>query len=162
MFLPPDPDPASGLTIVGLGYETLGLTPIVKGKECYLLFPYPSLPPGIRRNWDMVRELETLSDHAPIRVPIYDVPSVFDVLQKLTNSGQKYAALAPYGPKTVSLAMCLFAIAYRDSAARPSAFYTQPQVYDPSYSIGVAMDNGIPRVRAYCIKLNGKVLYGVA
>ncbi len=158
-FLPPDPEPSDGLLVVGLGFEPLGLRPVVERKECVLLFPYPSLSTGIRRNWDMVRKLSPMTKRPPIRMFIYDVPSMFSQLVSLTNGGTKYATLAPFGPKTMSLAMCLFGIAYSASPSRPSVIYTQPKIYNPHYSSGIAYDDGVARIRSYVVKTQGVSLY---
>jgi hypothetical protein len=158
-FLPPDPEPIEKVLIVGLGYEPLGLRQVLQGKEFHLLFPFPSLAPGIRRNWEFVRELIPLSRREPQRVYIYDVSETFDRIAAMTDSGRRYAILAPYGPKTMSLAMCLYAVSQRTTENPPAVYYTQPKVYNPDYAIGIKAVAGNPRVFAYCLRLAGRDLY---
>lgn len=157
-FLPPDPEPEDRVLIVGLGYEPLGLTHVLQGKEFELLFPFPSLPPGIQRNWAFVRELGPFLDRSPQRVHIYDVSETYDRIMALTNNGNRYAVLAPYGPKTMSLAMCMYAVS---TATRfpASVYYTQPRVYNPDYTIGVGTAGAVPKIMGYCLNLKGKNLY---
>jgi hypothetical protein len=158
-FLPPDPEPDDRVLIVGLGYEPLGLRQVLQGKDFRLLFPFPSLAPGIRRNWDFVRELIPLNPPAPQRVYIYDVSEIFDRIAALTDSGTRYAILAPYGPKTMSLAMCLYATSELTSQNPPAVYYTQPKVYNPDYAVGIKTEKGGPKVLAYCLRLAGRNLY---
>ncbi len=67
--------------------------------------------------------------------------------------------LAPYGPKPLSLAMCLFALSV-PVEHRPAVVYTQPQVYAPKYSTGIGTVNGRPDVRGYAVTWAGHRLYG--
>lgn len=161
-FLPPFPEPEERQIIVGLGYEALGLRNVVQGKKhLHFLFPFPSLSAGVRRNWEFVRRLGVEAKHLE-RVHIYDVSEIFDRISALTNYGTKYAILAPYGPKPLSLAMCLYAVAYQTHDNRPTVYYTQPRVYNPDYTSGVKMDRGVPRIHAYCLRLQGSDLYSSA
>ncbi|MCY2990862.1 MAG: hypothetical protein NTY19_23745 [Planctomycetota bacterium] len=158
-FLPPDPEPEEKVLIVGLGYEPLGLRQVLQGKDFNLLFPFPSLSPGIRRNWEFVRELIPLLRHEPQRVYIYDVSETYERIAAMTDFGRRYAVVAPYGPKTTSLAMCLYAVSDRASLSPPAVYYTQPRVYNPDYSIGIKKEGGVPKVLAYCLRLGGRNLY---
>ena len=94
---------------------------------------------------------------------MYDCPQIFDALLEMTNDAKDTAAIAPYGPKTQSLAMCLFAIAAA-SAGRPRVpvFYAQPHRYALDYSTGIKLKNGKPDIVAYCLKLAGGNLYAIA
>lgn len=158
-FAPPDDEPDDKLLIVGLGYEPLGIRHASEGKGLHLLFPFPSLPPGIRRNWDFVYELRGNPSPPIQRVHIYDVPETFDRIRTITKRGGQYAILAPYGPKPVSLAMCLYAVAAGEATKPPSVFYTQPRAYNPDYSSGVAEEDGHPCTMGYCLRIQGRDLY---
>ena len=159
MFLPPYPEPDDHVSIVGLGYEPLGVKSVMDAENLELLFPFPSLPPGTRRNWAFVRELALKAPKNLHRVYVYDVSETFDRIMALTNGASRYAVLAPFGPKPMSLAMCLYAISAHDQGKHASVFYTQPRVYNPDYSTGVKIEGGVPKVLVYCVRLKGKNLY---
>ena len=85
-----------------------------------------------------------------IRLDSNNMPDAFDFIHKETNGGNKNAIFAPYGPKPMSLAMCIYA-----TLAGSPVYYTQPMYYNPKYSTG---DNDC---FAYCITLNKKLLYSL-
>jgi hypothetical protein len=134
------------------------VNPDRQGVEFKLLFPFPPGPPNFQRNWKFVAQLEqTLPLRSePIRVEAYNVSDTFDHIVELTSRGTRPAVFAPYGPKPMSLAMCLFAI-----LSGSPVYYTQPQTYHPEYSIGVKEVGGFPLSYAYCIRLNGRDLYSL-
>lgn len=148
--------------IVGLGFLPFGLPELLKndysGAELSLLFPFPPGPPNYQRTWEFAHDIEKFypidDGNRIIRVDVLDVSGCFDHLEALTNNGSIPAVLAPYGPKTHSLAIALFAIKYDCDV-----FYTQPTQYHPDYSIGLKKVNGIPQIYSYCLKLNGEKLY---
>ena len=96
-------------------------------------------------------------------VHMYDCPAIFEAISRFTRGGTRTAALAPFGPKTVSLAMCLFALA-AENAGRSSvpAYYTQPKRYATNYTTGIKMIDRVPDVRAYVLRLDGNDLYRLA
>jgi hypothetical protein len=125
--------------------------------EIKLLLPFPAAPPGVHKEWEFVRVLEpnlAKPKLDPIRVNAYDVSETFDRILSITDNGNKYAEFAPYGPKTMSLAMCIYA-----SQTESAVYYTQPRSYNPQYSSGVKLVKGKPQVLAYCLRLNGRKLY---
>jgi len=160
-FAPIDPDTKPEMFIVGMGFETLGLQELLAGASTMsavkLLFPFPPGPPPFHRTWEFVREIE---ENIPdtrrklIQVDPRDVPEVFNLINSQTVQGSYSTALAPYGPKTMSLAMCIFSV-----LTRSGVWYTQPTIYNPDYSTGVAKINGIPEIYAYCLRLGGRDLY---
>ena len=166
-FIPPRPEPAEKILVIGLGYEPLGLpelygSGLFSNTQIKLLFPFPAKPSSVARNWDFARLLEPVPGNAASnieRVDSVNLPDTFDRLVSITDAGSKYAVLAPFGPKPLSLAMCLFASAYSQASKRPSVFYTQPTVYNPHYSTGVATRGGEACINAYCIRLNGVNLH---
>jgi hypothetical protein len=157
--------------IIGVGYHTLNLHEFVgestTGKIALKLFlPFPSLHPGFRRNWEFVRDVTTAwkgGTRPPIvRVPTDDVSLIFDRLIQQSHDGRAESlVMAPFGPKPVSLAMCLLAIA-RDrisSGVETEIGYTQPKAYAPDYSSGVGTQDAIPIVNAYCIRIKDRAFY---
>ena len=116
-----------------------------------------------------VKEIEDLTKDGMINAPdlvhinMYDCPQVFDALCNMTNDGLETAALAPYGPKTVSLAMCLFALAV-EAAGRPGVpvYYMQPLRYALDYTTGIRMRGKSPDITGYCLRLGGRDLYTIS
>lgn len=160
--------PSHSKLIIGVGYQSLRLHEIVDGvldpDSVELLLPFPSAHPGFRKNWEFIRkirmQLDRLQEGAIRRVPVKDASIAFDRIVGSSNGGANPCILAPYGPKPVSLAMCLFGICCQDKNVRVELGYTQPQVYSDEYSIGIASGtDGNPSIHAYCIKLNGVDLY---
>lgn len=155
--------------IVGIGFEPLGLNELYlqqKVDKVRYVFPFPPGPPGFHRNWKFVRQLEgPISEKGNDRrwhISMYDCSSVFDALVEVSGNGTSTCVLAPYGPKTVSLAMCLFSIALQRSNLPPApVFYAQPKRYDLNYSSGIKMIGDNPDVQAYCLKLNGNNLFSI-
>lgn len=151
--------------IVGLGYEPLGLPQFLKeGRiprdRVRLLFPFPANPTGYLRNWEFVRNLDSEVGpytHEPIRVNGYDVSAIFDIIRRESDNGNEATIFAPYGPKPMSLAMCLYASYYPE---RTSVFYTQPKSYNPNYSTGIRKIDEHDDILTYCIRINGMDLYG--
>ena len=118
------------------------------------------------RNWEFLRVLETEIENRSMDendrhfVHMYDCGSVFQALRQWTNDGRRETALAPFGPKTMSLAMCVFAIAAAGQGRPPvHIFYTQPRRYAFDYSTGISRIEGVPEVRGYCLKLAGAPVY---
>jgi hypothetical protein len=157
--------------IVGIGFEPLGLDELYKQHKIdkvRYLFPFPPGPPGFHRNWRFVRTLERLIRNREAdqddrwHIDMYDCSATFEALLRVTRNGQATSVLAPYGPKTTSLAMCLFATA-ADSVGCPQVpvYYAQPKRYDINYSTGVKTVGGRADIQAYCIRIGGRNLYEV-
>ena len=155
--------------VVGVGFAPLGMKDLFEKdiKKIRYLFPFPPGPPNYFRNWEFLRVLESEVENRNLRtedrwqVHTFDVPDAFEALCRATNSGDRSCALAPFGPKTHSLAMCLFALALERAGSQPAhVYYTQPKRYALDYSVGTAATlNGTLDIKAYCIKLNGRQLY---
>lgn len=113
-----------------------------------------------------VKQIEDLTKDQQIDPPdrvhidMYDCPQVFDAICNMTNDGRQTSAIAPYGPKTVSLAMCLFALA-ASSAGQPRVpvYYAQPLRYALDYTSGTRMRGDTPDVTGYCLRLADRDLY---
>ena len=169
--------------IVGVGYHPLNIQEIMEENKSIrvhmkLFFPFPSIHPGFIPNWKFVEHINkhrrppgSNSDIDIVRVPVGDVSLTFDRLLQQTKGGQTNSLiLAPYGPKPMSLAMCLLGIARRakgfdpetDAPNLPTKIgYTQPSWYHPEYSREVRIVNGLPDVMAFCVRLNGRNLYAL-
>lgn len=163
--------------IVGIGFAPLGLKDLYKPsiRRIRYLFPFPPGPPNVDRNWEFLKEMHNQTDfrdpkegkhYNPKRdrwhVHMYDCPANFDALCRFSDQGRTSVLLAPFGPKTVSMAMCLFALAVeRAGLGHVSAYYTQPKRYALDYSSGIGQRDGRDDIRAYCLKLGGRFLYGL-
>jgi len=168
MFGATDLQPGKQKLIIGVGYQSLRLREIVEGADfsadnVELLFPVATNR-GYLKNWEFVRqvyqELGPLPEASIKRVSANNVSNVFDRLVAITNNGVYHSVLAPYGPKPVSLAMCLFGIWCQDMGVPVKIGYTQPQVYSDEYSKGQSLTpNGLPEVHAFCLRVEGRNLY---
>lgn len=156
--------------IVGIGFEPLGLVSLLSdigSKKIRLIFPFPPGPPGHRRNWMFVKQIEERTqsheiDSDRVHIHMYDCSQVFDALCEMTESGRKTAAIAPYGPKTVSLAMCLYSIAVaRAGLPMVPVYYAQPQRYTLDYTTGVRLRGNAPDTTGYCLRLKGREFYSI-
>lgn len=161
LFAPPFPEPKARVLIIGLGFETLGLPDLVEHDfhdvDTRLLFPFPPGPPAFQRTWEFVRRLEAgvlKHSHEPMRVAALDTSDIFDHILSVTDEGRKYAVLAPFGPKPMSVAMGIYA-----TLTQCPVYYTQPRVYNPNYSVGIKRCSGGPEIYGYCVKLQGKDFY---
>ncbi len=161
-----------GSLIIGIGFEPSGLDTLLADQQSdaiRLIFPFPPGPPGHHRNWMFVKYIEELTSKNQIVPPdlvhihMYDCPQIFDALCEMTDNGTISSAIAPYGPKTVSLAMCLFALA-AEAAKRPAipVYYAQPLQYALDYTAGAAMRGDLPDAVGYCVRLAGRDLYRIA
>ena len=155
--------------IVGIGFEPQSLIPWLstqKSSKIKLVFPFPPGPPGHRRNWMFVKQIEDRTPSGEIAPPdrvhinMYDCPQVFEALCHMTENGRQETAIAPYGPKTVSLAMCLFALAAKAARRlRVPVYYAQPRRYNPDYTSEIRMHEDAPDITGYCLQLAGRNLY---
>lgn len=150
------------MLVVGVGFQALGLHEHLKGVQglqVTFLVPFPAPPPAFQRSWELLRQLrnygpsEMFDQH---RASAKDPSDTFDRLVSVTGCGQRRIALAPFGPKPMSLAMCIFA-----SLGNCEVFYTQPSVYHPDYSIGLADKNGNPEVYGYCVRIAGRDFFSL-
>jgi hypothetical protein len=82
--------------------------------------------------------------------------SAFDRIVSLSRESDSSLSFAPFGPKPLSAAMCLFAF-QRDCAV----YYPQPRIYNPDYSVGVGTLEGKRAIFGYWLKHNETELYNV-
>jgi len=150
------------MLVIAAGFESLGLQEQLKGESdlpVKLLLPFPAPPSAFQRSWETIRKLRQQRSHEAFevfRASAKDCADTFDRLVSLTDRNTQRAQLAPFGPKPMSLGMCLFAV-----RTNSEVFYTQPAVYNPYYSIGVAMRNGSVDVQAFAVRLEGVDLYEI-
>ena len=154
--------------IVSVGYLPLRLREKADGHQfnasnVELLLPFPSVHPGFQKNWEFVSQIKqqipNLKSSSIKRVATNNMPLAFEKIVAISNAGQTQCVLAPFGPKPISLAMCLYGVACRKNNLPIEIGYTQPQVYADDYSSGIAMKNGQPHTKAYCIVLDGHSFY---
>lgn len=171
-------EPEETTLMIAVGFDPLNVKDLLERKRSRrvamkLLFPFPSLHPGFIPNWRFVNHIKSewgdikqtaqASRIEIVRVPTHDVSTVFDRLLQHSNAGKAEGlTLAPFGPKSISLAMCLLGNARMDIGRATEIGYTQPSIYMPDYTTGVADCNGVPNVVAYCIRLKGRDLFTLA
>ncbi len=150
------------LLVAAVGFMVESLQGHLSGNEAHkavqLLIPFPAPPSAIRRSWQSVFTLHTgrnSEKFAKHRVDANDMSAAFDRICSLGRDVDA-VAFAPFGPKPISAAMCLYADQC-DSAVH----YPQPHGYNPDYSLGVATVDQKPFVNAYWIKHGGENLYAV-
>ncbi len=163
-------DKAQPILIIGVGYQHLNLLEVAEESDpstVRLLFPFPSKPPGAIQNWEFVRRIEGqkklgLTQNDVLRVHPQATSLAFDILTGQCAGRTDEVWLAPFGPKSMSLAMVLFALAREAHGLDVSIGYTQPLAYSPSYSEGVEyMRDGHPLIHCYAIKMDGKDIYSM-
>ena len=149
------------MLVVNVGYMAMGLPDQIEHgsprMEVKLLFPFPNAPASYQKTWRFVHKIEQNVRGAQTEmkhVHAMDVSDAFDHISALTDQGRRPAVFAPYGPKPISLAMCIHALLTENPV-----FYTQPRTYTPEYSKGVMQIGGDMAIQAYCLRLNGRDLY---
>lgn len=124
-----------------------------------MLIPFPAPLSVLKRTWESVANIERergTDAFEKYRVETLDISSAFDRIVSLSKNSQSPMAFAPFGPKTTSVAMCLYSI-QRDSAV----YYPQPTVYHPEYSKGIRNNAPESAVQAYWVKHDGYNFYTV-
>ncbi|MDT8446982.1 MAG: hypothetical protein RRB13_08860 [bacterium] len=152
--------------ILSVGFLSFDLANLLKGsfpntkpKNFYLLFPFPPGPPNYQKNWEFVRDIESSgklqNSKQIIRIATKDVPGCFEHIKNIASGMENRTFFLPFGPKTHSLAICLYSILHGNSV-----YYTQPKYYHPDYSVGINSKEGFTETYGYCLKLAGNNLYG--
>jgi hypothetical protein len=122
-----------------------------------MLIPFPAPRAVLRLTWRSIFSLEAKRASNKFehhRVDPADLAGAFDRIASFARDDSTKLAFAPFGPKPISAAMCLYA-SKRDC----SVYYPQPRIYHPDYSQGVRTLDGKPAVFAYWIKHNDQRLY---
>lgn len=153
-------------------YSIMELFNIERPRALRLLFPFPPGPPGIMKNWQFLERLsktvredlngqyEAPSHFEHTQIGALDVANNFELLRRVTDGGAKTSLVAPYGPKPVSLAMCLFALA-AEAAGKPEVpvYYSQPTRYSMDYTSGKMIKGGRPVIYGYPVRMKSKDFY---
>ena len=144
---------------VGFMVESLQnhISTINKRESVKVLIPFPAPVSALRRTWESIYHLESGRSREKFehhRVASTDLPAAFDRIVSLARASSCKLAFAPFGPKPISAAICLFA-----TRSNCSVYYPQPRIYNPRYSTGVGDIYGKSAVYAYWLKHNGKSLY---
>jgi len=166
-FRQPDPDKeklAHRRLIVNVGFMPDGLVSHLEGRaeerRIDLIVPFPAPVAAIRRAWQSVWALAASTPHEAIfaehRVGAQDLSEAFDVIIALSPADTNLVSFAPFGPKPISAAMCLYSI-----LTGSPVYYAQPKVYRPDYSLGIAKSRGEDQVLAYWIKHGAHRLFDV-
>jgi hypothetical protein len=132
---------------------------INKHESVKLLIPFPAQVSAFRRSWESIFRLTSARDKSKFthfRVPTVDLSGAFDRIASIAGDCNSKLAFAPFGPKPISAAMCLFA-----TIGNCAVHYPQPRVYNPKYSEGIGEVEGKSAVFAYWIKHDGEKLYTV-
>lgn len=153
----------AAVLVVGVGFEVLGLQERLEtsesGRITKFLLPFPAPVAAFQRSWELLRKLqqhhaaETFDVH---RVDVKDISDTFDRLCSVTRNGADRVDLAPFGPKPMSVGMCVFA-----TLTDSQVFYTQPTEYHPDYSFGIAERDGHAEIYAYAIRMQGRDLFSL-
>ena len=158
LFIPNDPEEKFSSAIVGVGFMPLALPQLLKDKYSELptkfLFPFPPGSPTYQRTWEFVNKINenvNFDVRNLYRVDAYSVTDAFDKICSIVETYNRNLLFAPYGPKTISLAMCLYAC-----LTNSAVYYTQPMAYNPNYSLGVKDCLG------YIVKMNSLLLYNIS
>jgi len=145
-----------GALVVSLGFEELNIRSIMEQyhgrKDTRFIMSFPTAPVVERRQWAMLRQL--LPPEHSINLgrnlqPIsgWDAELVYMTLCRWKCENPEIV-LAPFGIKTHTLGMALFAIENNFGM-----YYTQPKSYNPSYT------EGSGAMYSYILKWRGKVAY---
>ena len=163
-FRQSDPDleaTAHRRLVVNVGFMPNGLVAHLEGpaeeKQIDLLIPFPAPISAVKRSWQSVWALRSTPHMArfnEVRVGMNDMSEGFKTLVSLLPKDTNLISLAPFGPKPVSAAMCIYA-----TITGSPVYYSQPKVYHPDYSSGVSEVNGGPEIYAYWVKFDGSQLY---
>ena len=148
--------------VVNVGFMPGGLQEHLRDddseQDLFLLLPFPARVSSTRRVWKSAMEIHSdwHGDSSSIhvhRIGPDDLSGAFDLICRISNENP--LSLAPFGPKPISAAMCIFA-----SLTGSPVYYAQPKWYLPTYTLGPDTDQaGKPKISAYWIKHWGVNLY---
>lgn len=161
------PDRDSQLLVIGAGFQTPGFENLLDvyqspGMRSVVLIPFPADAPRHNRIWQFSRSLEVSipsDDIEYMAVPVHDLGLMYLKLSQLLDNGRRPATLLPYGPKPMSVAMCLACLSI-DPVDRPEVIYAQPRWYSPTYSTGIRRVGGESVTHCWPLKIAGRPTYG--
>lgn len=153
--------PCAENLVISIGFLVESLTRYLSDNPDHgkikMLIPFPAPLSILKRTWESVSNIERDQDGTRFekyRIDTLDMSMAFSYIEQLASNSQNSIAFAPFGPKPISVAMCLYAI-QKDSAV----YYPQPTVYHPEYSRGIKNDDPQSAVTAYWVKHEGENLY---
>lgn len=161
---------------VGVGFHLLNFSRMFgedRPRALKMLFPFPPGPPGLKRNWKFVESMERIVGRENdglrkidpidfVQLSALDASQAFDAIRKVTKDGDRTSYMLPFGPKPVSLAMCLFSVA-ADQADKSEVpiYYAQPSQYALHYTSAPLLKDGKLSCLSYALKHKGKNLYSL-
>jgi hypothetical protein len=160
------PDPAAEAKahrrlLVNIGFIPDGLVAHLENradeKQIDLILPFPGSAQAVQRAWQSLWALTSTPYRARFnehRVGAHDLSGAFDLILSLLPHDTNLVSFAPFGPKPISAAMCLYS-----SLTGSPVYYAQPKIYRPDYSIGVAKVSGVDQVLSYWLKCNGRQMF---
>ncbi|MGS1120475.1 hypothetical protein [Rhodanobacter sp. UC4436_H3] len=144
--------------VVGVGYVAFDINQLIEQVQAvnlHFMFPFPPGSPAFRRNWRLIRQLMPQAS-IPLeihRIHAMDMFAALDWLKQIGSDADGDLDMVALGPKPHSLAMGLASLSVGETS---QVMYSQPKLYHPSYSIGVARgSDGAPEIYAYCLKRHG-------
>jgi hypothetical protein len=165
-FRQPDPEKeklAHRRLIVNIGFMPDGLVSHLEGRaeerRIDLIVPFPAPVRAVQRAWQSVWALTSTLYEASFtehRVGAQDLSEAFDVITSLSQANTNLVSFAPFGPKPISAAMCLYS-----TLTGSPVYYAQPKTYRPDYSLGIAKSRGEDQIFAYWIKHGAQSLFEV-
>lgn len=133
----PSPGEEGCTVVISLGFEKFNIESILSSYRdnnyAKFLLNFPPNGEYFRRQWKILRDVIgswEMRKHIEV-ISALDVEQVFLTLEHLHKDYNRLI-LAPFGPKPHTLGMILFAIKYDCGL-----IYSQPQSYNPNYSIGI-------------------------
>lgn len=147
--------------VVNVGFMPGGLEEHLKNdsseQDLFLILPIAARVSSTRRVWKSAMEIQRgWNSKSPVhlrRVAPHDVSASFDLLSRI--SGGASLSLAPFGPKPISAAMCIYA-----ALNNCPVYYAQPKWYYPDYTTSVVTGaDSQPKISAHWIKHGGVCLY---
>lgn len=150
--------------VVNVGFMPGGLQEHLKSDDSeldiFLIIPFPARVSSVRRVWKSAMEIHSDWHGASSAIHFRrnapdDVSGAFDLLCSIA-AGQPLS-LAPFGPKPISAAMCIFA-----SLTDAPVYYAQPKWYNPLYTTSTELDaSGIAKISAHWVKYDGNLLFEI-
>jgi len=144
--------------IVSVGFQSLGLWPVLSSRElvnvvCDAWVPFPTPLENVRDMRRFVAELQDGAFGSSLRTHGMSPTGFAAAMRFLDSIAREAVWLLPFGPKPLSAAMAIAAVR-RDWPV----FYTQPRYYRSDYSLGCSTDDGL-QCWAHPIRASGFDFY---
>ena len=132
--------PAGETLVISVGFESLSIRSLLdvyrdRKKALKIILSFPPDGGSTRREWNTLRQITAGIEpgtvgHSLEVIVTWAAEEVYRTLKRWSDDADGLT-LAPFGPKSHSLGMALFAIKYDCGL-----YYTQPKSYNPEYSRG--------------------------